>query len=177
MKLLSIFLFTAFFFASCRSVKFGYDYDRGNDFTQYKTYKLTEESYKIPVDELNRGRIIKALETEMANKGFVKSDDADVLIDLQVKAHEEVQANATTSGVYGGRYYYGAGFTTTDVTYTKYVVGTLFVNMVDAKTEKIVWQGRATKTLEENISPERREANINYAMRGIFTKYPPIIRK
>jgi hypothetical protein len=164
-------------FSSCSSISFGYDYDRNSEFAGYKTYKISEDSYQLPVDELNRDRIIRAVETEMGNEGFTKSDSPDVIIDIQIKAHEEVQANATSSGVYGGRYYYGGGFTTTDITYTKYVVGTLFVNMVDAKTEKIAWQGRATKTLEENLSPEKREANINYAVRGIFTKYPPYIRK
>lgn len=178
MKSLLLFIpAVAMLFSSCSSMSFGYDYDRNSDFASYKTYQISEDSYELPVDELNLDRIIRAVEAEMQTEGFTKSDNPDVYIDLQVKAHEEIQANATSSGVYGGRYYYGGGFTTTDITYTKYVVGTLFVNMVDAKTEKIVWQGRATKTIDENVSPEKREANINYAVRGIFTKYPPIIRK
>jgi hypothetical protein len=177
MKVFIPLLYQFLLFTSCSTINFGYDYDRNSNFTAYKSYKMSEDSYKLPVDELNRDRIIRAVETELNNEGFTKSDNPDVIIDIQIKAHEEVQANATSSGVYGGRYYYGGGFTTTDITYTKYVVGTLFVNMVDAKTEKIVWQGRATKTLEENLSPQKREANINYAVRGIFTKYPPYIRK
>jgi hypothetical protein len=45
--------------------------------------------------------------------------------------------------------------------------------MVDAAKQQIVWQGRATKTLDENASAEKRDKNINYAIQQIFLKYPP----
>ena len=38
--------------------------------------------------------------------------------------------------------------------------------------EKLVWQGRAVKTLDEDRSPEKREQAINYAVEDIFRKYP-----
>ena len=44
--------------------------------------------------------------------------------------------------------------------------------MVDNSSQKIVWQGRGTKTLVENASPEKREANINNGVAEIFTKFP-----
>lgn len=47
---------------------------------------------------------------------------------------------ATTSGTgyYGGmRYGYGGGFTSTSINYEVYIEGTLFINFVDASTEKL----------------------------------------
>jgi hypothetical protein len=41
---------------------------------------------------------------------------------------------------------------------------------VDNASQKIVWQGRATKTLDEDISAEKREHNINYAVKENFFK-------
>jgi len=167
--------------ASCSSLKISYDYDKQNDFARYKTYNFTPETLNLGINSLNRDRLLRALETELAAKGFSKADKPDVLIDLHVKAEQKVDATATTTPTYGyggpWRYGYGSGFSTTQINYNEYIEGTLFVNMVDAASEKMVWQGRATKTLDEDASPETREKNINYAVKQIFTKYPPLVKK
>jgi hypothetical protein len=163
--------------SSCSSVKVAYDFDKQADFTKYKTYAFTEDVAKLPVDDLNRGRIINAVETELAAKGFSKSDNPDVLIDIFVTAKKRTEAVANTSGPggygYYGRYGYGGGFSTTTVSYNDYVDGTLLINMVDKSTEKIAWQGRGTRTIDEDASASKREQNINYAVKQIFTNYPP----
>jgi Domain of unknown function (DUF4136) len=163
--------------ASCSSVKVAYDYDKQADFTKYKTYAFTEDVAKMPLDDLNRGRVITAVETELAAKGFTKSESPDVLIDIFVTAKKRTEAVANTSGPgyggYYGRYGYGGGFSTTTVSYNDYVDGTLLINMVDKSTEKIAWQGRGTRTIDEDASASKREQNINYAVKQIFTNYPP----
>jgi len=174
-----VFVFCLAVLTACSSLKVTYDYDGQADFTKYKTYSFTEDALKLPVQQLNRDRLLNAIETELAAKGFTKSvDNPDVWIDLHVKAEEKMEATATTSGTgyrggYYGRYGYGGGFSTTHVDYNKYVEGTLFVDMVDKASQKIVWQGRATKTIDEDVSAEKREQNINYAVKQIFSKYPP----
>jgi hypothetical protein len=112
----------------------------------------------------------------MAAKGFTKSESSsDVILDIRIKGEEVQTATATTSGSGYGyyRWGYGGGFSTTTVNYDKYVEGTLFVTLVDRATEKIVWQGTGTRTLDENASAQKREENINYAVKQIFTNYPP----
>ena len=174
-KILLLFVLVAA--AACSSVKISSDYDGQADFTKYKTYTFSEEALKLPVGDLNRDRILRAIETELAAKGFSKSESPDVIIDINVKAQQKTEATATTTGpgYYGGpwRYGYGGGFSTTQINYNDYIEGTLFVNMVNKSTEKIVWQGRATKTVDEDADAAKREKNINYAVKQIFTKYPP----
>jgi hypothetical protein len=165
-------------FAACSTVKVGFDYDKQADFSKYKTYTISEETMKMPLNQLNRDRIISAVEAEMATKGFTKSENPDVILDIRIKGEEVQTATATTSGPgygYGGyyRWGYGGGFSTTTVNYDKYVEGTMFITLVDRATEKIVWQGTGTKTVDENASAEKREENINYAVKQIFTNYPP----
>lgn len=178
MKKIYLILLTVVF-ASCSSLKTSYDYDKESDFSAYKTYSYTEETLKLPIQELNRTRLINAIDKEMAAKGFSKSSDPDVLIDVHVKAEQKRDATATTTGPgmygYGGayRYGYGSGFSTTQINVNEYVEGTLFINMVDKAAEKLVWQGRGTKVLDEDVSPEKRETNINTAVTEIFKKYPP----
>jgi len=164
--------------AACSSITVSYDYDKTVDFNKYKTYAYTEETLKLPVGDLNRDRLMKAVDAELAARGMTKSDSPDALVDLQIKAKERTEATATnTGGMYGGRYGYGGGFTTTNINYSTYVDGTLFVNLVDKASEKLVWQGRGTKTLEETASPEKKESNINTAVKMIFAKYPVPAKK
>lgn len=160
---------------ACNSLKVSYDYDKQADFAKYKSYAFSEDALKLPIQQLNRDRLLKAIEKEMEAKGFSKSDQPDVLIDLHVRAQEKQDATATTTGpgLYGSRYGYAGGFSTTQVNYYSYVEGTLFVDMVDRSTEKIIWQGRGTKTLDEHASAEKRERNINTGVQQIFAKYPP----
>jgi len=157
---------------ACSSIKVTYDYDNMADFSKYKTYAFTEDAKNFPIQELDRTRVLAAIDKEMAAKGFTKSENPDVLIDLQVRLEQRQTATATNTGGYG-RYRYGWGGGTTYVNVENYVDGTLFVNMVDKSSEKLVWQGRGTKTLEEHPTPEKKEQNINYAIQQIFAKYPP----
>lgn len=163
--------------AACSSLKVSYDYDKQSDFAKYKTYAFSEDALKLPVGDLNRDRVLSAIDAEMAKKGFTKSENPDVLIDIHVKAEKRTEATATTTGPggygYYGRYGYGGGFSTTQINYNEYIDGTMFVNMVDRSTEKIVWQGRATKTIDEDANADKRDKNINYAVQQIFMKYPP----
>jgi len=175
-------VFAALFFlvlAACSSVTTSFDYDKSADFTKYKTYAYTEHAQQMPgVQQLNRDRLLAAIDTEMAKRGFTKSDSPDALVDAFVKTEEEMSATATNTGAYG-RWGYGYGMSggTTYIDYNKYTKGTLFVSLVDSGTEKVVWQGRGTKTLNENVSPERKETNINNAVAAIFLKYPKTAAK
>lgn len=168
-------------FMACSTVKVAYDYDKQIAFAKYKTYTVSEETLEMEnVNQLNRDRIISAVESEMAAKGFTKADaaNADVILDTRIKGEQIQTATATTSGGYGyGRWGYGGGFSTTQVNYDNYTEGTLFITLVDKATEKIIWQGTGKKTIIENASAEKREKNIDYAVQQIFTNYPPGAKK
>jgi hypothetical protein len=187
MKKTSLLLFILIVVVSCGSVKVSFDYDKTADFSSYKTFSFTDEALGIPlVDDINRNRILKGIEAALAEKGITqRENNADVLIDLQIKAQTGTTATATTGGsygMYGGSYYgygmgypygWGSGFTTTRINYNTYTDGTLFIDMIDAKTKRLVWQGRGTKTLEPKASNEKREQNLAYALKQIFMYYPP----
>ena len=111
----------------------------------------------------------------MAAKGFTKvGDNADLILDIRVKGEEVQTATATNTGGFGyGRWGYGGGFSTTQINYNNYTEGTLFVTLIDKATEKIAWQGKGKKTIQDNASAQKREQNIDYAVKQIFTNYPP----
>jgi hypothetical protein len=91
-------------------------------------------------------------------------------VDLEVKLQQQETATVTRTGGYYG-YGWGPGGTA-NVNVNKYVDGTLFINVIDLAKKSVIWQGRGTKTLNENVGPEKREANIKSAVAAIYQKYP-----
>ncbi len=171
MKRLIVFGLFSMFFFSCESIKVSMDYDNTADFSKYKTYKFDHRVDELPLNDLNKDRLKNAVNNQMAAKGFSESDNPDVYVDIVLTAQQEQNTYATTN-YYGGGYRYGrGGFSTTDVNTVNYVVGTLFIDLIDAETEKLVWQGRGEGTIDENT--KNREKNINDVVQKIFYYYPP----
>jgi hypothetical protein len=176
MKKLFFLAVVMFLAASCSSVKVTSDFDKTAGFASYKTYAFTPEAMNLPLDDLNKNRIITAVTNELTAKGFTKSDKPDVLININIKTQKQQTATATNSGGYGyGRYGWGGGFSTTTINYDTYTDGTMFIDMIDVAKNQLVWQGRGTKTIDENASAKKREENLNYAVKQIFATYPPKI--
>jgi len=169
-KLLVLFLVIGT--VSCSSIKTAYDFSKEVDFSKFKTYQFTEDDLTAAVGELNRNRIIPAVENELAAKGLTKSDDPDLLVNVHIKSQQKVDATATTTGGYGRWGWYG-GYSTTQVSYNEYTEGTMFISLIEAASQNLVWQGTGTKTLNESASPSKREESINYSVKQILSNYPP----
>jgi len=176
MKKLLLPVFILLIAASCASIRVSSDFDKTAGFSAYKTYAFTPEALNINIEELNRKRLLTATENELSLKGFTKSEKPDVVIDIKITGEKKQTATATSTGGYGGygyRYGWGGGMGTTTINYDSYVEGTMFINMIDAGKTEVVWQGRGVGTIDPEASAEKREKNINYAVKQIFTTYPP----
>jgi Domain of unknown function (DUF4136) len=181
MKNLIFFSLTLLLAASCSTIRVSSDFDKQAQFTSYKTYTYTNEALSLPVNQLNRDRIIAAVDAELALKGFTKSEsNPNVLIDIKLTAKQLQTATATNTGPgygygygYGYPYAWGGGFSTTTIDIDTYLEGTLFFDMIDATKKQLIWQGRAVGTIDEEASQKKRENNINYAVKQVFRQYPP----
>lgn len=155
----------------CYTIKTNYDFDLLADFSKYNTYSFSEQSldYKRLIDG---ERLLMAIEKEMSKHGFTKSDDPDILIDLYVKLEQKsatVVPPDTPSPWARG---YGVGFKVTEVTTENYDEGTLVISVLDIRQQKIVWQGRAKKTIKEKALPKAKKKRIDKAVALIFESYP-----
>jgi hypothetical protein len=54
-------------------------------------------------------------------------------------------------------------------------MGTLVVDIADAKKGQLAWRGMGVKEVNQQTKPEKREKNINEAVKKIFKNYPPKI--
>ncbi|HAK77488.1 MAG TPA: hypothetical protein DCM71_11390 [Runella sp.] len=55
---------------------------------------------------------------------------------------------------------------------TQYTEGTLVIDILDAKTKEVLWEGVAQGTLSGKIN--RIQNQINSSVRKMFTKYYPL---
>ena len=180
------------FLASCSSVKVIADNDKEANFKSYKTYAFYKTGIdKAEVSDLDKKRILKAIDTEMSARGFVKSRQPDVLVSIFTKEREEVNVYNNNNfgfgwGAFGwggfgfnrfGFYNpwlfgpgFGGGFGPNVTTRTE---GSLYIDVIDAKNRELVWQGRGVGTLNNIKNIERKEKRIRQFVSEIFEKYPP----
>ncbi|WP_291059126.1 DUF4136 domain-containing protein, partial [Empedobacter sp. UBA1863] len=88
------------FVTSCGTVQVSTDYDRSSNFASYKTYTFHQKGLdKLKVNDLDKNRLIKAIDAQMATKGFTKvSSDADLVINLLTSSKEQISVNNNNWG-------------------------------------------------------------------------------
>ena len=175
-RILGLALLAAALPAIALAQKTTYDFDRSAPFAQFRTY--TTKVGTPTKNELVDKRILAAIEGQLAAKGFTRNDAApDVVVLFHMAFDEQQDISTFSSGPAYGGYGYGWGggwgATHTDVRVRQIVVGTLAIDMVDAKTKQMAWRGLGTKEIDTNAKPEKREENINKAVEKIFRNYPP----
>jgi hypothetical protein len=157
-----------------------YDYDKTAPFAEFKTYALKDGTKTG--NELIDKRVIAAIEAQMAAKGLTKNDSApDVYVVYHLAFDQQKDISSFSSGpMYGG---YGWGWgggwgtTTTDVRVRDILVGTLAIDVIDAKKKQMAWRGLGTKEIDTHAKPDKRDSNINKAVEKIFKNYPPKVKK
>lgn len=160
--------------SSCSSIKVASDYDQQVNFDQYQTYAFFKPGIdRADISDLDKKRILRAIETEMAEKGFTKSEDPDLLVSIFTKTKENIniyQNNMMGMGWYGwgwNPWFWGAGPNTVNRTSE----GTLYIDFVDAEEKELVWQGMGTAALAKKV--DRKQERIHKIVEEILETYPP----
>ncbi len=158
-------------FSSCQSVRVATDYDTKIDFSVYKTYAFYKAGIdKVEISDLDKRRILSAIETQLNAKGFTKSETPDLLINIITKATEKVYVNQFNYGWgfgFGG-FYGNPGFANT----SSVIEGTLYIDIIDAKKDYLIWQGSGVGDLTQN--PHEKDIRINEFVAKILAQYPPM---
>ncbi|PKG50396.1 MULTISPECIES: DUF4136 domain-containing protein [Olleya] len=177
MKLLPIVL-VAIALTSCSSVKVAADYDKAVDFNNYKTFAFFKSGIdKAEISDLDKRRILRAIESELLAKGFTKSEKPDVLVSIFTKSNQRVDVynNSWGAGAWGwGGPRWGWGWNSQPNISTS-TQGVLFVDLIDANKKELVWQGQGTGYLSKNV--EKKEERIKEFVAKIMEKYPPGMEK
>ena len=154
--------------ALARSVK--YDYDRAANFSDYKTYAWTRGTESA--DELNHATIVRAVDAAFAAKGLAhveSSANPDVLVDYHASFDGNLRKIRPIHG--WGPLNLGGRWGSTRV--QPVLVGTLVVDILDARKGAIVWRSRTSTDIRLSDKPESLDRKIAKATEKMFKNYPP----
>jgi hypothetical protein len=149
------------------------DFDKAYNFQPVKTFSI-----KIGTtwgNDLSQRRVLTEITEEISSKGWKKVDDAQADVHVVLHGATQNKHSATTfysgMGGYGYRGYGGMGMGTAQTTVTEYTVGTLVVDMFDAKTKSLVFRGIAEDELSDK--PEKNAKKLEKASTKLFKNFPP----
>jgi hypothetical protein len=163
-------------FSSCSAVKVAVDYDRKVDFKKYKTFAFYKTGIdKAEISDLDKKRILRAIESELSLLGMVKSENPDMLVSIFTKSREKVNVNQNNNFGYGFGWgwnpWMGNGMNN-NVNISQYTEGTLFIDFIDKQKKELVWQGVGTGALKiQNL--EKKEARVKAFVKEIVSRFPP----
>ena len=155
-----------------------YDYDKTAPFTAYRTYALTEGTSSG--DPLVDARIVAALQDQLTLKGLSKtsvSPDVNVVFPVAFDKDKDIStySSGPLYGGYGWGWGGGWGSTMTNVRVREIVVGTLAIDVVDARRKQVVWRGLGTKEVDTHADAADRDKSVAKAVAKIMKNYPPVL--
>lgn len=173
--------------AGCSSVSVVTDYDRSANFARYHTYAWAPEPPTAlqPPPSVNAA-LHGAVDAGLGAKGLRRSSQPDLLVSARVASRPAVSVQQRTewtgfgpgAGYYGyydrhGRHaaYYprpSVPFTVTEV--TPYTEGRVTLDLVDAKTRRLLWRGEGRTYFDR---PESDAQRVAEAIGQMLAGYPP----
>jgi hypothetical protein len=149
------------------------DYDKSANFGAIKTFAV-----KIGTswhNQISEKRISDEISQTLVEKGW-KVDEAnpDALVLLHGATEKEKTLNTFYSGGYGGYGYRGwgaGGMGTATTTTSEYLVGTLVVDIFDAKTKSLMFRGTASDEISDK--PEKNIKKVQKVADKMFKDFPP----
>lgn len=153
-------------FISCNSIRVITDHDSSIDFNKYTSFAyLKPQIDKIAISDLDKKRILRAVDGALALRGLSKSDTPDLLVSFSTKAKEKVYI----SNMGWNPWFWGPNQSSVS-TQTE---GTLFINFIDASSKQLVWQGKGRGAISEFT--KNRDERIGLFVQEILRQYPPRI--
>jgi hypothetical protein len=150
------------------------DYDRAANFGQYKTYSWEKVQTQDP---LWVDRIKAAVNSTLAAKGWTQVESGGDISIMAIEINRNQQTlNTYYNGFGGGWRWRGfGGFGESTTTVDTYKVGTLVVDLFDAKTKTLVWRGVSSDTLSDKS--DKNIKNLNKGVQKMFQHFPPEAQK
>ncbi|UNK49926.1 DUF4136 domain-containing protein [Lysobacter sp. S4-A87] len=175
MKVLVLSLALVSFAAVAATPKVTTDSDPSANFSSYKTYYWAMKPEGG--SPLMQQRIVEGIDARLKAKGWSQAEGGDVAVAAHVSTSQKQSLDTfytgTGMGGWGWRGGWGGAMAMGNASTTvhTYDVGTLVVDMFDAKSKQAVWRGTATGTVPSN--PDKVEAGLDKGLDKMFASFPP----
>ena len=166
-------LIIIFLFTSCTSVRVASDYDKNVNFDTFKTFAFYKTGIdKAEINDLDKRRIMRAIESELLVKGFSKSSNPDILVSIFTKSREKINVYSNNGfGPYGYGWGWSPWYWNNNSYTSSSTEGSLYIDLINANKKELVWQGIGRGYISENMS--NKEERIKEFVSKIMEKYPP----
>jgi len=155
------------------------DFDKGADFSAIKTFTVKlGTSWN---NQISEKRVMTEVEQTLVEKGWKKDDaNPDAIVVVHGATTTKRSLNTFYSGGGYGGYGYrgwggGMGMGTSTTTESEYLVGTLVVDIFNAKTKGLVFRGTASDEISDK--PEKNIKKVDKATDKMFKDFPPGSKK
>lgn len=153
--------------------------DPGTDFGQFKTYGFYEQlaTDKDGYESMESNFLKVAVAQQLDQRGLSYSEDPDLLVNFYIHSEEKIRSRSvpTTSVYYDYRdpYFYDPfmAYPTYETRIDQYTMGTLNIDVVDAKAKKLVWEGMISGRITDS-DLSNLEKTIDDAVAAIMEKFP-----
>ncbi|SRX54572.1 DUF4136 domain-containing protein [Aequorivita sp. CIP111184] len=162
-----------FILTSCSTVRVATDFDKEANFNEYNSFAFFKPGIdKAEISDLDKKRILRAIESNLTMKGMSKSENPDLLVSIFTKERERVDVYNNNFGYGWGwnPWYYGSYYGGSNV--SRSTEGTLYIDLIDAKTNNLVWQGMGSADLV-TYDIDKKEERIREIVAKILAEYPP----
>jgi hypothetical protein len=162
-------------FSGCATMTVSSHVQRGLDFSQYRTYDwgpadaLPTGDPRLDRNPFFKDHVEGAVEKQLAARGFSRptSGTADLLLHYHASITQRIDVNRVDRE-YG--YCYGGDCQARVV---EYEAGTLVLDVVDARTNKVIWRGWALDSVEDVLNNQDTMARkINQAVTRMLDRFP-----
>ncbi len=146
----------------------------------YKTYRIKpyeewDPQHQATMNTIDQVRIEAALKEKVENRGLKRGGQPDMFVTYMLEVNSEKSYNNNYNrGSYYGRYYdpYNSPYYNGNDRpgYNESKKGKLFVQVVDVRTNKIIWYASAEQPVVKN--PNKADKKVKKAMEKIFEDFP-----
>lgn len=158
--------------AGCGSVRVAYDYERGQDWSAYRTYDFYPD-LQSGLSELDERRLLDAVDQVLKERGYRQSEDPDMLINIYGEAYRQAPGNTVGLGVGGTGGNVGGGISLGIPLNGSSLQRQLTFDLIDAARQVLVWQAVSTDGYRETADPSQREARFLNIAEKVFSGFPP----
>jgi hypothetical protein len=167
-------------FLGCSGPAVRYDYDAKVNFAAYRNYGWRPAPGPVPGmagpfdNAIMRGRVTRAVEAELAAKGFNAAGGAvpDFLV-TYYPIHVATRTAAPHVGMGFGLGPVGLGVAAPVGAAHRDVTGSIVLEIHDFKSGSVVWKATADGVLQTGDSPEEADRAVAGAVKNMLKRFPP----
>ncbi len=164
--------------AGCSGMSISSDFDpsKTEEMKSYGTYAWLTNPTGDPrtAGDFIDKRVKFVADKIFADKGYqlTTKSGADFVVGWHASLDSKLAYN-TVNTYYGYGWGYWGGYGTSQTYATEYKEGTLILDIVDAKTNELVWRGIASAEVYPQADADYKNRQIEKAIQNLLSQFPP----